>query len=70
MFLIKAVNNTIPWTSVINDFNGEETTEKFYGKSCKKHINAKVNKKKEGMLFIILKGCDNSCNSWTDESDI
>ena len=30
MFMIKAVNNTIPWTSVINDFNGEETTEKFY----------------------------------------
>lgn len=34
--MIKAVKNTVPWTSVINDFNGEETTENCYEKKVVK----------------------------------
>ena len=32
VFVIKKVKNTVPWTSVVNDFNGEETVLTFYKK--------------------------------------
>ena len=32
VFVIKKVKNTVPWTYVINDFNGEEIIGTFYGK--------------------------------------
>ena len=38
-FVIKKVKNTVPWTDVINDLNGEETTGTFYEKNYKKLIN-------------------------------
>ena len=30
VFVIKKVKNTVLWTYVINDLNGEESTETFY----------------------------------------
>ena len=42
IFIIKKIKNTVPWTCVINDLNGEE----------------------------IIKGYDNSFNSWIDKKDI
>ena len=35
VFVIKKVKNTLPWTDVINDLNGEKH---FTKKSCKKQI--------------------------------
>ena len=38
-FLIKVINkikNTVPWTYVINDLNGEEITGSFYEKELQK----------------------------------
>ena len=32
VFVIKKVKNTVPWTYVINDLNGEEIIETFYEK--------------------------------------
>ena len=32
VFVIKKVKNTVPWTSVVNDFNGEEIVLTFYKK--------------------------------------
>ena len=32
VFVIKEVKNTVPWTYVINDLNGEEIIETFYEK--------------------------------------
>ena len=32
VFVIKKVKNTVPWTYVINDLNGEEIIETFYVK--------------------------------------
>ena len=32
VFVIKKVKNTVPWSSVINDLNGQEITEIFYEK--------------------------------------
>ena len=36
VFVIKKVKNTIPWTYVINDLNGEEITRTFYEKELQK----------------------------------
>ena len=36
IFVIKKVKNTVPWTYVISDLNGEEIARKFY--HCKKQI--------------------------------
>ena len=30
VFVIKEIKNTVPWTYVINDLNGEEIIETFY----------------------------------------
>ena len=32
VFVVKKVKNTVPWTYVINDLNGEEITGTFYEK--------------------------------------
>ena len=34
--MIKKVKNTVPWTYVINDLNGEEIIDTFYEKELKK----------------------------------
>ena len=34
--MIKEVKNTVPWTHLINDLNGEEIIETFYGKELQK----------------------------------
>ena len=36
VFIIKKVKNTIPWTYVIYDLNGEEIIETFYEKELQK----------------------------------
>ena len=36
VFVIKKVKNTVPWTYVINDLNGEEITGIFYEKELQK----------------------------------
>ena len=41
VFVIKKVKNTVPWTYVINDLNGEEIVRTFYEKELQK-TNQKV----------------------------
>ena len=36
VFVVKKVRNTIPWTYVICDFNGEEVFRTFYEKELQK----------------------------------
>ena len=36
VFVIKKVKNTVPWTYVINDLNGEEIAGTFYEKELQK----------------------------------
>ena len=36
VFVIKKVKNTVPWTYVINDLNGDEIIGTFYGKELQK----------------------------------
>ena len=32
LFIIRKIKNTVPWTYIINDFNGEEIIGTFYEK--------------------------------------
>ena len=35
-FVVSKIENTVPWTYVINDLNGEELTGSFYVKELQK----------------------------------
>ena len=66
--LIKNIKNTAPWTSVINDLNGEEIIGTFYEKELQKTNQKefrieKVIRRKGDKLYVKWKGYDNSFNS-------
>ena len=44
--MIKEIKNTVPWTYVINDMEGEEITGTFYKRSCKKQISKNLKSEK------------------------
>ena len=73
--VIKEVKNTVPWTYVINDLNGEEIIGTFYEKELQKTNQKefrieKVIKRKGDKLYVKWKGYDNSFNSWIDKKDL
>ena len=72
IFVIKKVKNTVPWTYVINDRNGEEITGTFYEKELQKPNREefrieKIIKRKGDKIYVKWKGYDNSFNSWIDK---
>ena len=75
IFVIKEIKNTVPWTYVINDLNGEEIVGTLYEKELQK-INQeefkieKVIKKKGKKLYVKWKGYDKSFNSWIDKKEL
>ena len=73
--VIKKVKNTVPWTHVINDLNGEEIIGIFYKKEQQKTNPQelrieKVMKRKGDKLYVKWKGYDSSLNSWIDKKDL
>ena len=57
VFVIKKVKNTVPWTYVINDLNGEEIIGTFYEKELQKTNQQefrieKVIKRKGDKLYV------------------
>ena len=73
--VIKKVKNTVPWTYVINDLNGEEIIGIFYEKELQKTNQKefrieKVIKRKGDKLYVKWKGYNNSFNSWIDKKDL
>ena len=75
VFVIKKVKNTVPWTYVINDLNGEEITGTFYEKELQKANQEefrieKVIKRKGDKMYVKWKGYDSSFNSWIDKKDL
>ena len=75
VFVIKNVKNTVPWTDVINDLNGEEIVGTFYENELqytnqKEFRTERVIKRKGDELYANCKGYDNSLNSWIDKKDI
>ena len=75
VFVIKKVRNTVPWTYVINDLNGEEITGTFYEKGLQKTNQEeftieKVIRRKGDKLYVKWKGYNNSFNSWIDKASL
>ena len=75
VFGIKKVNNTVPWTYVIDDFNGEEIIETFCEKELQKRNQEefrieKVIKRKGNKTYVKWKGYNNSFNSWIDKASL
>ena len=75
VFVIKKVKNTVPWTYVINNLNGEEITGTFYEKELQKTNQEefrieKVIRRKGDKLYVKWKGYDNSFNSWIDKASL
>ena len=79
VFVIKKVKNTVPWTYVINDLNGEKITGTFYEKELQKTNQEefrieKVIRRKGDKLYVKVKLYDklydNSFNSWIDKASL
>ena len=75
IFMISKIKNTVPWTYVISDLNGEPITGKFYEKELQKTSQEKfriekVIKRKGDKLYVKWKGYDNSFNSWINKKGI
>ena len=73
--MIKEIKNTVPWTYLINELNGEEIIGKFYEKELQKTNQKefrieKVIKKKGNKIHLKWKGYDNLFNSWIDKKDL
>ena len=57
IFVIKEIKKTVPWTYVVNDYNGEEVIATFYEKELQKTNQEefrieKVIKKKGNKLYV------------------
>ena len=68
VFVIEKVKNTVLWTYVINNLNGEEIIRTFYEKELQKTNEQefrieKVIKRKGDKLYVKWKGYDSSFNS-------
>ena len=73
--VVSKTKNTVPWTYVINDLNGEEIIGTFYEKELQKTNQKefrieKVIKRKGDKLYVKWKGYNNSFNSWIDKKDL
>ena len=72
VFVVSKIENTVPWTYVISDWNGEEITGSFYEKELQKTSQKefrieKVLKRNGDKLYVKWKGYDNSFNSWINK---
>ena len=74
IFIIKKNKNTLPWTYVMNNLNGDKIIGTFYENEVQGTMNEfrieKVIKRKDDKLYAKWKGYDNSFNSWIDKKDI
>ena len=75
VFVIKKVKNTVPWTYVLNDLNGDEIIGTFCEKELQKTNQQefrieKVVKRKVDKLYVKWKGYNSSFNSRMDKKDL
>ena len=74
-FVIKKVKNTLSWTYILCDLNGEEIVGTFYEKELQKK-NLKefrvetVIKRKGDKIYVKWKGYDSSFNSWINKKHV
>ena len=75
IFVVKKIKNTVPWTCIINDLNGEKIVGSFYEKELQKTGQKefrieKVIKRRGNKLYVKWKGYNNFFNSWIDKKDL
>ena len=75
VFIVSKIKNAVPWTHVINDLNGDETTRTFYKEELQKTNQKefrieKVIKRKDDKLNVKWKFYDNSFNIWINKKDL
>ena len=75
VFVVSKIKNTVPWSYVISDLNGEPNAGSFYEKELQKTSQEKfriekVLKRKGDKLYVKWKGYDNRFNSWIDKKDL
>ena len=72
VFVVSKIKNTVPWTYVINDLNGEEIIGTFYEKELQKtnQKEFRIEKVKGDKLYVKQKGYNNSFNSSIDKKDL
>ena len=74
-FVISKIKNTVPWTYVVNDLNGEKIIGIFYEKELRKTNQQqfrieKVLKRQGDKLYVKCKVYNNSYNSWINKEDV
>ena len=75
VFVVSKIKNTVPWTYIVSDLNGEKITGSFYEKELQKTSQEnfrikKVLKRKEDKLYVKWKEYDDSFNSWINKNDL
>ena len=75
VFVVSKIKNTVPWTCVISDLNGEPITGSSYEKELRKTSQEKfriekVLKRKGDKFYVKWKGYDSRFNSWIDKRDL
>ena len=75
IFIVSKIKNTVPWTYVISDLNGEEIAGSFYEKELQKTNQEefrieKVIKRKDDKLYVKWERYNNSFNSWIDKKGV
>ena len=74
VFIISKIKNTVPWTYIINDLNGEEVIGTFYEKELQKTNQKEFRIEKVLKLYVKLyvkwEGYINSFNSWVNKKDL
>ena len=73
-FVLSGIKNTVCWTYVVSDLNGEEIIGSFYEKELQKTSQEKIRiekvlKRKDDKLHVKWKGYDNCFNGWIDKKD-
>ena len=74
-FVVSKIKNTVPWTYIVSDLNGQEITASFYVKESQKTSQEefrieKVLKRKGDKLYVKWKKYDNRFSSWIDKKDL
>ena len=72
---VRKIKNTVLWTYLVIDLNGELITGRFYEKEMQKASQEKsriekVIKRKGDKVYVKWKGYDNSFNSWINKKDL
>ena len=75
VFVIRKVKDTMAWTYVISDLNGEESNGTFYEKELQQTSETefrveKVIKRKDDKQYVKQKGYENSFNILIDKKDV